>query len=613
LIRITSVTAHGFKQKPVSAKLDPVTLIVGPNGSGKSAILESISYAITGHVSGVKATEIGLLLPDPKTVSVLVEANAGMDKTVTLSRGIQSKKRYAKGRAFTKSTGDSAEAGDSTSVASFVVDHFGPHAELFLQAFDPDKNIWSLSAEARLSWTFGIVAHASGWTKDKLGKVFSGIGYGNIEQGRDVVECLDINIRGAAEWARNTAKSVREYEAILAGLTDAISEPKPDEIAAAKRDVKELRDKFSMIEAKTLRDNAVAAIADAEADLEKRKTLHVLLERIEAEHDTVLRERKERQEDMDAVELRRQGIERHYKDVELALSAIEERGLCPTCGAAYGGVALNELSSRWLREQRERETEIRRLAEIVNAWHAEAPARKRETDAYSTKVHDLLGQGAGGVVKAEKDLAILKDKLSNMPDGAWLDEDVPSLRAKLEEAEAKLDEIQNRLQLATERAKKTTGRDKANAAAVLWKGRHEELQDVRGHILKDARRAVDAALDHEIDDIVAPHGGRWKLDLSDETGIDIAYELSGGSFVKYKGMSSGEKIVATVVLLTALRRLLGETPWSALLVDNLELTSYAERVKLVNYVSTLSKLFSNIILLSSDTRSVGTVASIVFE
>ena len=614
-LRITRVSAAGFKSKRnLEVALEPVTLIVGPNGSGKSIVLESISYALSGHISGIKATELGLLLPDPKTVSVLVEAaDTERGKTVTVSRGIGGKKRYARGRAFSQTTGDSHESNEVSAIDSFVVDHFGKRAGLFLEAFDPDKNIWSLSAEARLSWTFGIVAHASGWTKERLGEVFKDLGYGNIDQGRDVVECLDINVRGAAEWARNTAKSVREYEAILGGLTDAISEPKAEEVEAAKRAIRELRDRFVKSEAKILRDGLVGTIAAAETDLLRRMEATRDHEGLLRENARLVRERTDLQKDAEDADVRRRALQRHHAEIAAALQSVEETGACPTCGATYTlPHALNTLASRWFSEQRARESEIERLGAVVSAWDAGAETRKLENEESARRERILLGRGAGQVADVEKALVNLKSTLVAMGDTDGL-EDPATVRGLLEEAEAKLEELQSRIQLATERAKKTADRAKAEEAARLWKARHEELQDVRGHILVDARRAVEGALDHDIDDMVAPHNGRWRLDLSDETGIDIAYEVKGGSFVKYKGMSSGERIVATVVLLTALRRLLGPTPWSALLVDNLELTSYAERVRLVTYVAALSGLFSNVILLSSDTRPVGSVTPIVCE
>lgn len=614
-LRIASVESTGLKAKDGTTKLAPVQLIVGPNGSGKSAVLEAIHYAFTGHVTGVKATEIGALFPNPKTVSVVVNAideESGL--LVSVSRGIQSGKKYARGRAFTRESGTSREAKDASRVDSFITDEFGPRTELFLDAFDPDKNIWSLSAEARLRWTFGVVAGASGWTKERLKEELTRLGHGNPSFGHDVVECLDLNIKSASEWMKSTAKAVREYDAILAGLTDAISEPKPDEIESAKQAVKDARDAFTRVSVRLERDEAVRALAAAEAELETRQGAAGRLGELRAARTKVIEEREGAHKNAINAEVKRRTVHRHHQDIGLAMAAIDEHSVCPTCGAVYDGSKKTSLFDLWKAEQAEREAEMARLDAIMGEWQRGSASRLEDDKAFATEERALIDQGALGVAATETKIRELKEKIKTLAESPDALEEPSAVRARLEEAESKLEDVTNRQQLAMERAKKTAERDKANEAAVLRKKQHEELCDLRTSILHDASRAVAHAIDHDVDDVVAPHGGRWRLMMSEEVGgLDIAYDVLGGSFVRYKAMSSGEKIVATVVLLVALRRLLGPSPWSALLVDNLELTSYQERLKLVTYVSTLSSLFSNIILLSSDNRPLGNIPITVVE
>jgi DNA repair exonuclease SbcCD ATPase subunit len=615
-LRITSVEVAGLKTRDQGATLAPVQLITGPNGSGKSAVLEAISYALTGHISGVKATELGLLLPDPKTVSVVVQASdESADRTVSVSRGIQSGKKYARGRAFSRASGDSKEA-KTTELDSFVKDEFGKHAELFLEAFDPDKNIWSMSAEARLRWTFGMVARASGWTKERLGEVLKKLGHGNPDFGRDVVECLDLNIKTASEWMKSTAKSVREYDAILAGLTDAISEPKPEELAAAQADVKILRDRFGKIQTVLRCGTLRGELVELETRLvaERRAALDMETLR-DARRDVVLAEEAEK-ERIEAVKQERAALRRHHADVAAALDVIGKTGACPTCGAAYVGAKQSELVTEWAEAQAKRAAAIEAASETIQAWISRSSFRVDHEAAHNEAERRLIKLGALDVERTEQKVSALKQEIADLEkDGSFGTMDAAadaSVQARLEEAEAKLEEMRGREQIAKERAKKTADRDKAEASATQRRKQHDELCDVRSNILVDARRAVIGAIE-DIDHAVAPHGSKWALNISEEAGLDIAYFMKDGSFVRFKAMSSGERIVATVVLLVALRRLIGETPWSALLVDNLELTSIEERLKLVSYVSTLSGLFSNIILLSSDNRPVGNLAVTSFE
>lgn len=82
--RITAVHLNGFKGQSAKHTIGAATLIQGPNGTGKSAVLQALTYAVTGQVPAGKTLDAVALYFSPRGGEVTIyDAN-----NQWLSRGI---------------------------------------------------------------------------------------------------------------------------------------------------------------------------------------------------------------------------------------------------------------------------------------------------------------------------------------------------------------------------------------------------------------------------------------------------------------------------------------------------------------------------------------------
>lgn len=278
---------------------------------------------------------------------------------------------------------------------------------------------------------------------------------------------------------------------------------------------------------------------------------------------------------------------------------------CPTCARVLSPADIERLNKLWDDELRFCASEGEELQKSERRRNEARNIVVENQIELAKKRAALIDRGAHAVSQYEKNLAKLDQELASLtcPDSKTdLDRQVAMNENALDLAESKLSDLLNRQHLAQERDKKRREAAQATLVAAGRKAELEKLEALRSEILEESRSALKAALSDE-DHALAPHGGRYTLDIG-EGGLEFGY-ATGAYQVPWRALSTGEKTVATTVLSVALRRLLGQLPWSALLIDNLEVVSLGERERLVQYVRGLSGLVSNVLLISSDDRGLG--------